>query len=138
MKRFNIVVLVLSGLALFYASSSRLIDPTKSVFLQTFFEHPENSLSVATDLINEIRGVGAVMFLGGVVALLGVIKLDFRQTALVVTTVIFVGVVLGRSVSFFFDGMPPQDLIRVAITEGVLSILNVFCLVKTIRFRFQV
>lgn len=132
MKIFKIVVLVLSGLALFYASSSRLINPAGAVFLQTFFENPANSLESATDLINEIRGVGAVMFLGGVVALLGAIKTDFRQTSFVVTAVIFGGVVIGRSLSFFIDGNPSQDLIRVAVIEGVLAVLNVFCLVNIV------
>ncbi|MEM7133626.1 MAG: DUF4345 domain-containing protein [Chloroflexota bacterium] len=129
MNIFKIAVLVLSGLGLFYASSSRLINPTEAVFLQTFFENPENSLEVAINLVNEIRGVGAVLFLGGIIALLGAIRADFRHTSFVVTTVIFGGIVLGRSLSFFIDGIPSQDLIRVAITEGVLGALNVFCLV---------
>ncbi|MEM7114882.1 MAG: DUF4345 domain-containing protein [Chloroflexota bacterium] len=130
MKNFKIIVLVLSALALFYASSSRFINPTGAVFLQTFFENPENSLETAVDLVNEIRGVGAVLFLGGIVALFGAIRADSRQTSFVVTTVIFGGIVIGRSLSFFMDGIPNQDLIRVAITEGVLAVLNIFCLVN--------
>ncbi len=129
MKILKIVVLALSGLALFYASSSRLINPTGAVFLQTYFANPVNSLALDIDLVNEIRGVGAVMFFGGIVAFLGTIRADFRQTAFVVTTVIFGGVVFGRSLSLFIDGIPNVNLIRAAIAEGVLAVLNIFCLV---------
>ena len=130
MKKFKMTVLILSGLALFYASASRLIDPSAAIFLQTFFENPENSLETAIDLTNEIRGVGAVMLLGGFVALIGTIRADFRQTSFVVTTVIFGGVILGRLFSFFVDGVPHQELLRVAMIEGALALLSLICLVN--------
>ncbi|MEL6253442.1 MAG: DUF4345 domain-containing protein [Bacteroidota bacterium] len=128
MKTFNIVMLSLSALALFYASFSRLIDPSRAVFLQTYLDNSGNNLDNHIDWVNEIRGVGAVMFLGGIIAILGAIKPGFRETAFVVVTVIFAGVVLGRSISFILDGVPNQGLIRVAIIEGVLAVLNIFCL----------
>lgn len=128
MKNFKIVVLVLSGLALFYASSSRLINPAAAVFLQTFFENSVNSLATDVDLVNEIRGVGAVMLLGGIVAIWGAVRADFRQTAFVVTAVIFGGVILGRSISLLIDGVPNANLMRAAVIEAVLAALNVFSL----------
>ncbi|MEM7332332.1 MAG: DUF4345 domain-containing protein [Chloroflexota bacterium] len=130
MKNLKVIVLILSGLALFYASSSRLINPTGAVFLQIFFENPENSLETAVDLVNEIRGVGAVLLLGGIVALLGARRADFRPTSFVVTTVIFGGIILGRTLSFIIDGVPNPDLIRVAIIEMVIGVLNIFCFVQ--------
>ncbi|MEM9775701.1 MAG: DUF4345 domain-containing protein [Chloroflexota bacterium] len=130
MKTFKIVVLILSGLALFYASSSRLFIPAGAVFLQTFFENPENSLDIAIDLVNEIRGVGSVLFLGGIIALIGARRADFRFTAFVVTNVIFSGIVIGRSLSFLIDGMPHSGLIVVFTTEAVLAVLNIFCLIQ--------
>jgi len=108
MKIFKIIVLVLSGLALFYASSFRLINPSEAVFLQTLFENSQNSLESATDLINEIRGAGAVLFLGGIIALFGSIREDFRSTSFVVTAAIFGGITIGRSISFYIDGAPGQ------------------------------
>lgn len=136
MKIFQIVVLVLSGLALFYASSMRLFNPTEAVFLQTYLANPDNSLQFDVDLANEIRGVGAVMVLGGIVAFIGVFRADFRLTAFVVATVILGGVVLGRSVSFVIDGLPNADLMRAASAEVVLGALNVVCLV-TLLIRGQ-
>ncbi|MEO1287703.1 MAG: DUF4345 domain-containing protein [Chloroflexota bacterium] len=129
MEIFKVVVLFLSGLALFYACSMRLINPTNAIFLQTYFESPENSLATDIDLVNEIRGVGAVMLLGGIVALLGAIRADVRLTSFVVVTIIFSGVVLGRSYSLFIDGIPSENLIRAAIAEVVLSVLNIVCLI---------
>jgi len=127
MKIFQIVVLCLSGLALLYACSMRLINPTHAVFLETYLE--ENTLESDIVLINEIRGVGAVMLLGAIVAFLGAIRAEFQQTAFVVVTVIFGGVVLGRSFSLFIDGIPNPNLMRVAIIEIVLGVLNVVCLI---------
>ena len=133
MKQFKTAVLILSGLALFYASSTRLINPSAAVFLQTFFENPENSLGIAVDLVNEIRGMGAVLFISGIIALFGGIRVGFRETAFVVTTVIFGGVAIGRSLSFLVDGIPNQDLIRVALIEVVLAALNIVGLVLVMR-----
>lgn len=130
MKIFKIVVLFISGLALFYASSTRLINPTETVFLQTYFANPANILATDVDLVNEVRGVGAVMLLGGITAVFGAIRADFRRTSFVVVTVIFGGVVLGRLLSLFFDGIPSQNLIRVAVVEGVLTVLNILGLVN--------
>jgi len=132
MKTFNIVVLSLSGLALFYACSMRLVTPSSAVFLQTYFQNPANSLTSHIDLVNEIRGVGAVMMLGGIVAFLGIRKESFRQSAFVVLAVIFGGVLLGRFTSILIDGMPPADLMRAAVAEGVLTVLNMVCLGKLI------
>ena len=72
------------------------------------------------------------MFLGAIIAALGIIKADFRQTSFIVATVIFSGVVLGRSLSFFIDGTPNENLIRAASAEIVLSGLNIFCLISSL------
>lgn len=130
MRVFETVVLVLSGLALFYASSSRLINPAEAVFLQTYLANPVNSLANDIDLVNEIRGGGAVMLLAGMVVFLGTVKADFRLTSFVVATVILGGVVFGRALSLFIDGMPNEALTRVAIVEGVLGAFNIVCLVN--------
>ncbi|MEL7535081.1 MAG: DUF4345 domain-containing protein [Bacteroidota bacterium] len=130
MKIFQIVVLSLSGLALLYACSMRLIKPSGAVFLQTYFENPANNLETHIDLANEIRGVGAVMLLGAIIALIGAFRPDLRQSAFLITTLIFGGVVLGRSLSFFIDGMPSGNVMRAAVAEGVLAALNAFWLVR--------
>ncbi|HAA16564.1 MAG TPA: hypothetical protein DCE41_34590 [Cytophagales bacterium] len=125
MEIFKIVVLTLSGLALIYASSMRLINPSKGNFVQTYVENPENVLANDADLLNEIRGIGAVLLLGGITLLLGALLPGFRQTALVIGGVLFVGVVAGRLTSFAVDGIPNVAIERATLIEIVLSVLNV-------------
>ena len=131
METFNITVLILSGLALFYASSMRLINPKKAKFLQSYLAKPENKLEKDIDLLNEIRGIGAVMLLGGIIILLGAILPDFRLSAFVVALVLLFGVVLGRLISFGLDGKPNQDVLRATFIEIVLSGLNIFGLLSS-------
>lgn len=130
MENFQIIVLSLSGLGLFYASSTRLINPLKAIFLQTYFENPENTLESDIDLVSEIRGVGAVMVFGGIVTLPGTILPDFRLTSFVVASVIFCGVASGRLLSLFIDGRPGKSVFRAATAEIALSVLNMLCLIS--------
>ncbi len=125
MKTFNNVVLALSGLALFYVCTKRLVDPSAAVFLQAYLE-TGNTLN--SEMASEIRGIGAEMLLAGIVAFLGVFMPRFKLTAFVVLSVLFVGVILGRSVSLVVDGMPDESLLRPATIEMILAALNVFCL----------
>ena len=70
------------------------------------------------------------MLLGGLMAFHGAVKSNSKRTSFVVTTIIFAGVVLGRSLSLFVDGVPSQDLIRAASVEGILTALNIICLIS--------
>ncbi len=132
MNIFKIVVLALSGLALVYASSMRLIHPTKAIFLKTYLENPENTLEKDIDLANEIRGMGSVLLLGGIITLLGIILPDLRKTSFVVASVIFVGVVSGRLISLGVEGIPNPEIVRATMVEGVLGALNIVCLVNSL------
>lgn len=125
MKTFDNVVLALSGLALFYVCTMRLIDPSEAVFLRTYLEIG-NTLNI--EMASEIRGIGAEMLLAGIVAFLGIFIPRLKVTSFVVLSVLFVGVVLGRSVSLVVDGMPDESLLRPATIEMILAALNVFCL----------
>ncbi|GEM_PF-458917 len=133
MNTFQIIILALSGCALFYASSMRLIKPDMANFIQTYSENPTNNLEKDTDLLNEIRGVGAVMLLGGIMVLLGISIPGFRQTSFAIAAVIFVGVVVGRLISNGLDGMPNPQIMRATIIEAVLGALNTFCLISALR-----
>ncbi len=130
MEVLNIIVLTLSGLALFYASYTRLINPTKAIFLQTYLAKSENEPENDADLVNEVRGIGAVMLLGGIMILLGALFPDFRLTSFVVAIVLLFGVILGRLISFGVDGRPSQDIVRAAMIEMILGGLNIICLVN--------
>ncbi|MEM0995494.1 MAG: DUF4345 domain-containing protein [Bacteroidota bacterium] len=131
MEIFEIVALSLSGLALFYASSMRLFRPVSAQFLLTYHAKPNNDLKQDTDLVNEIRGIGAVMFLGGIAILLGTVLPELRPGSFLVAVVIYVGVVTGRLVSLVLDAPPSAKVVRATLAELLLGGLNVFCLVET-------
>lgn len=128
MKKGTAIVLVLSSLALLYASSSRLLTPTQTVFLTVTIENTENFLESNTALLNEIRGVGGVLLVGGLVTMLGVFVARLRPISLHVGAVIFSGIVLGRLISFALEGIPSTEIVRIASVESFFCVLTIFCL----------
>lgn len=128
MKKGTAIVLVLSSLALLYASSSRLLTPTQAVFLTVTIENTENFLESNTALLNEIRGVGGVLLVGGLVTMLGVFVARLRPISLHVGAVIFSGIVLGRLISFALEGIPSTEIVRIASVESFFCVLTIFCL----------
>jgi len=130
MEIFKVFVLFLSSLALIYACTTRLIRPLKAVFLQSYLATSQNKLAITVDLLNEIRGMGSVLFIGAIVVFVGILLPDFQLTSFVVATLILFGIVLGRLLSSFVDGKPSQRLIQVATVEAALSILNIICLIN--------
>lgn len=128
MKKGTAIVLVLSSLALLYASSSRLLTPTQAVFLTVTIENTENFLESNTALLNEIRGVGGVLLVGGLVTMLGVFVARLRPISLHVSAVIFSGIVLGRLISFALEGIPSTEIVRIASVESFFCVLTIFCL----------
>ena len=128
MNKGTAIVLVLSSLALLYASSSRLLTPTQAVFLTVTIEKTENFLESNTALLNEIRGVGGVLLVGGLVTMLGVFMARLRPISLHVGAVIFSGIVLGRLISFALEGIPSTEIVRIASVESFFCVLTIFCL----------
>lgn len=130
MKKGTAIVLVLSSLALLYASSSRLFTPTQAVFLTVTRENTENFLESNTALLNEIRGVGGVLLVGGLITLLGVFVARLRPISLYISAVIFSGIVLGRLISFALEGIPSTEIVRIASVESFFCVLTIFCLAE--------
>ncbi len=128
MEIFKIIILALSGLLLAFAGLMRLIQPVKSYFVKTYLENSSIQLEDDVDMLNEIRGVSAVMLLGGITILLGTIIPELRTTSFVVSALIFLGFAIGRSLSVGVDGKPNKDLVQGTIFEIVFSALNIFCL----------
>ncbi len=126
MNKFSNTVLALSGLALFYVCTMRLIDPSAASFLKTYFADSSNVLTI--EMASEIRGIGAGMVLTGIVAFLGIFIPRLKVTAFVVLSVLFVGIVLGRAVSSIVDGVPDESLFMPVTHETILAVVNVFCL----------
>lgn len=121
------VVLCASALALVYASMSRLFYPRKAVFLKGLSQKSDGMLDI--NLRNEIRAIGAVLILGAIVIVFGVFLEEVRNPSMIVSTLIFTGIALGRGFSAVVDGIPSAEIIQIIIAESIISGLNIWCLI---------
>ncbi len=127
MEIVKIVILSLSGLMLLFVGAMRLSNP-----IQTYLKNSGIKLENNADMLNEMRGVSAVMLLGGILILLGVFITQFTFTSFVVAILIFLGFALGRLLSMSLDGKPNKQLIQGLIFELIFGAANIFCLVITL------
>lgn len=127
MEIIKIVILALSGLLLLFVGAMRLSNPIK-----TYLENSGIQLENDVDLLNEMRGVSALMLMGGILILLGTFITQFTYTSFVIAILIFLCFAIGRLLSMRVDGQPNKKLIQGLIFELVFGALNIFCLVTTL------
>ncbi len=127
METIKIIVLVLSGLMLLFVGGMRLGNPIK-----TYLKNSGIKLENDVDLLNEMRGVSALMLCGGIIILLGAVVPKLTFTAFVVALLIFLGFAIGRILSISFDGKPNKQIRQGLISEIVLGAANVFCLINMV------
>jgi hypothetical protein len=125
MEIFKIVTLSLSGLLLLFVGAMRLSNPIK-----TYLKNSGIKLENDVNLINEMRGVSAVMLFGGTIILLGTIISKLTIASFVVATLILLGFAIGRLLSIGLDGKPNKLIVQGLISELVLGAANIFCLVN--------
>ena len=123
MEIFKIVTLSISGLLLFFVGTMRLVNPLK-IYLKNSGIKLENDVN----LLNEIRGVSAVMLFGGIIISLGTIIPELTITSFVIATLILIGFATGRLLSFGLDGKPNKLIVQGLISELVLGGANIYCL----------
>jgi len=120
---FKIVTLSLSGLLLLLVGAMRLSNPIK-----TFLKSSGISLANDVNLLNELRGLSAVMFFAGIIILLGLIVPVLTISSFVIATLMFIGFAVGRIVSISADGKPNKQILQGIVFELVLGIASIFCL----------
>jgi len=125
MEIVSIVTLSISGLLLFVAGTSRLINPIKN-----YLKNSGITLENEVNILNEARAVGSVMMLSGVIMLLGIISSELTLTSHIVALLILFGFAIGRTYSMAIDGKPNKLLITGLISELVLGSINAFCLIN--------
>lgn len=124
MEIFKIVILSLSGLLLLFVGAMRLSNPIK-----TYLKNSGIKLENDVDLLNEMRGVSAVMLVGGILILLGTFITQLTFTSFVVAILILLGFAIGRLLSIGLDGKPNKLIVQGLIFELVLGAANIFCLI---------
>ncbi len=125
MATLNIITLALSGLLLTMVGMMRLSNPIK-----TYSKNSGIALDKDVNLLNEVRGVSALMLCGGIIILLGTVLSELTMISLVIATLIFMGFAIGRLISIGADGKPGKQIMQGLFSELVLGAANVFCLVS--------
>ena len=127
MEIVQIIILGLSALLLSFVGVSRLINPRKS-YLQNSGIKIENDVS----LLNEMRGVSALMFSGGVLIALGIFFSSLTFTSFVVGALFFLGFLVGRLMSIAVDGKPNNKITQGILAELILGVANIFGLIYSL------
>ena len=125
MEIIKIIVLSLSGLMLLFVGTMRLSNPIK-----TYLKNSGIKIEKEASLLNEMRGVSAVMLCAGIIILLGIIIPRLNFSSFVVASLIFLGFAIGRLISIKVDGKPSKQITQGILFELVLGIASVFCLIN--------
>lgn len=127
MEIINIVILSLSGLMLLFVGAMRLSNP-----IGNYSKNSGIELNKEVNLLNEVRGVSALMLCGGIIILLGTIIPALTFSSFLVAILIFLGFAIGRILSMGVDGKPNKKLIQGLMFELVLGSLNIFGLFNSL------
>ena len=123
MEIFKIVTLSISGLLLLSVGMLRLANP-----LKTYLKNSGITLADDVNLLNEVRGVSALMMSAGSIILLGIFYSQMTFTSFTIATLLFIGFTIGRVVSIIKDGKPNKMIIQGLFSELILGALNLYCL----------
>lgn len=123
MEIVSIIILSLSCLLLIFVGVMRLSNPAK-----TYLKNSGIKLENDASLLNEMRGVAAVMLCAGIIVLLGIFMERLTFTSHLVASLMFIGFVIGRLISVKTDGKPSKQITQGIIFELVLGVANVYCL----------
>jgi uncharacterized membrane protein SpoIIM required for sporulation len=110
---------------LLFVGAMRLAKP-----IDTYLKNSGIKLENDTNLLNEIRGVSALMLMGGVIISLGIFIELLTLTSFVVAILIFLGFAIGRLISLAADGKPNKQISQGIIFEFVLGGASLFGLVS--------
>lgn len=121
MEIAKIVILGLSGLLLLFVGTMRLSNP-----VATYEEKSGIKLPNDANLLNEMRGVSALMLCAGILILLGTIFPSFSFTSFVIGALVFVGFLIGRLISNAADGKPSKEISQGIVFELILGAANLF------------
>lgn len=125
MEIIRIIVLSLSAFLLAFVGVARLTNP-----IQTFLKNSGIALKNDASLLNEMRGISAVMLCAGLIISLGIFidKLTFNSH--LVASLIFLGFAIGRLISLKADGKPSIQITQGNVFEVVFGLANLFYLIN--------
>ncbi len=121
MEIVQIVILAITGLFLTFIGLLRVSNP-----IANYSKNSGINLDKDVNLLNEIRGVSAVMLCGGLIIGSGALFQPMTFTSSVVGLLIFVGFAIGRFISIAIDGKPNKQLVTGIAFELVFGVAHAF------------
>ncbi|UTW64072.1 DUF4345 family protein [bacterium SCSIO 12741] len=122
MEIVKMATLGLSGTLLVFVGSMRLFNPIK-----TYLKNSGITIDNNVDLLNEMRGVSAVMLVGGLLLFLGILLPQLAHSSFMVGALIFLGFAVGRIFGMMTDGRPNKQIVQGLGFEIVLGSANLVC-----------
>ncbi|MEM6653342.1 MAG: DUF4345 domain-containing protein [Pseudomonadota bacterium] len=111
------LVLIGAGAILGLIGTALMVSPRAFLAMSHVFVEQDPGL------MSELTAPSGVLILAGALLLIGGIKLNFANLALIVGTIIYASYGLGRLVSMVVNGLPPESLIIATIIELVIAIM---------------
>jgi len=127
MEIVQIVVLALTGLFLTLMGILRISNP-----IANYAKNSGINLDNNVDLLNEMRGVSAVMLCAGIIIGMGALISGLMFTSFVVGALIYLGFAIGRFVGWATDGKPNKQISQGIVFELVFGGAHLFCLLSTL------
>lgn len=85
---------------------------------------PSGSLP-SVNMLSDLRGMGGLLLVLGAYVFVSVFRKVWWQSALIITTVIYLTFLVFRSLSFILDGVPEAMILTAYAIEAVLAGLGV-------------
>lgn len=104
-RGFRVILLVLA-LILIVFGGWRLIDPIG------FYAFSGLELADEAGLLSEVRGVGGIITVSGLIVALGAFRPDWSRTSVILAAVVFLSLGLGRLLGVALDGSPGTEILQ--------------------------
>lgn len=120
----RLILLTFSGILLFVIGAMILLFP------HSFYASNGVTLSNQASLLSEIRAPGALLIACAVILLLGVIRQNMMQSALILSAIVYGTFGVARLFSFVIDGMPASSLVAATFLEIIIGVLSLLLIPK--------
>ena len=84
----------------------------------------------STNMQSDLRGMGGMLLVLGLYALISIIHKAWRYSALTLATAVYAIFIAFRTLSYILDGLPEMTIIIAYLIEVVLAVCGVFLLRK--------
>ncbi|SHK50061.1 protein of unknown function [Reichenbachiella agariperforans] len=81
-------------------------------------------------LLSELRAFGGLIFVGGIVILLGVFKQSLILLSVGTSTILYLTIAFSRLVGMVLDNMPSHTIVSATIAEIVIGVISMIILLK--------